>query len=808
MPIENKIVCSKNIFFISSRGISFFTCHRNMKIKKIFYCIAFIFAFNQVNAQDIFKQTLKGTVVDATIQIPLFGAKITLAEDSNIHVVADINGKFRIDSLPAGRYTLLCNVKKYEAQSIDVLLTSAKEEEVTFYMRLISFNQVKKVAVKGIQYNKPVVNDMAPISSHSFGVAETQNFAAAVNDPGRMATSFAGVVGSDDGSNAISIRGNAPNGLLWRMEGIDIPAPNHFQSFDGASGGITLISSQLLAQSDFYTGAFSPEYGNALSGVFDLKMRKGNSEKKEHTFQVGVLGVDLATEGPLSKKGGSYLINYRYSTLDLLSKIGFDLFGGLLTFQDLSFNLVLPKTKAGEFTVFGMGGLSSQKFNNEKDSSKWESTGDRFSFDFVTNTGILGLTHQIQVGKSSTWRNVLAVSGSKVSDISYYTQDNYEDFESNNQTVENKRLTFNSVLTKRFNKHNTIRAGAYLNTIDFGAISRNRDYKTNEVSIYANSAGTTSYAQSFVQWKYRPVRKWSFISGLHYMILGLNNKQTIEPRFSAIFKPKRDQSISLGLGMHSQMQLPAVYFTGEANSGQTNKQLDFNKAIHAVLGYEKWFTAKFRAKAEVYYQHLYNIPISTDPTSNYSLLNLDWEPDAQNLVNKGLGANQGLELTVEKLLQKRFYGMATLSVYDSKYKAQSDKWFNTRYNGSFASTTTFGKEFKLRRNGNLLGLNFKSSWYGGLRQTPVDIEESILQDETVRMLDKPFSEQLPNYFRLDIKLSYRINHKKFNSWWSLDLQNATNRKNIGGSYFDIEKKATQYWYTTPLLPILSYKIEF
>lgn len=803
-----KILWVKNKINISSRGISFLLCHRGMKLIKRLSLIALLFVLQTANAQHVYKQTIKGSVIDAAIQIPLFGAKISLAQDSTIRVIADLNGRFRIDSLPVGRYTLICAAAKYETQSMDILLTSAKEEDIVFNLSLISYTEVKKVSVKGRQYHKPIVNDMAPISSHSFSVEETQNFAAAVNDPGRMATSFAGVVGADDGSNAISIRGNAPNGFLWRMEGIDIPAPNHFQSFNGASGGITLISSQLLTQSDFYTGAFSPEYGNALSGVFDLKMRKGNAEKREHTLQAGILGVDLATEGPLTKKGGSYLINYRYSTLDLLSKIGFDLFGGLLTFQDLSFNVAFPKSKIGDFTVFGMGGLSSQKFNNDKDSTLWESTGDRFSFDFVTNTGILGLTHQLPLGKTATWRNVLAISGSKVSDISYYTQDNYEDFESNNQTVENKRITFNSVLTKRFNKQNTIRTGVYLNTIDFKAISRSRDYQTNEVSIYGDANVTTSYAQSFLQWKYRPAKKWSFISGLHYMILGLNNSQSIEPRFSAIFKPKRNQSISLGVGMHSQMQLPAVYFTGAANSGTDNRNLDLSKSAHFVLGYERWFTEKFIAKAEMYYQHLYNIPVGADPMSNSSLLNLDWGPDQENLVNKGLGANKGLEFTIEKLLQKRFYGMATMSFYASKYKTQSDQWFNTRYNGSFAATTTFGKEFKLRRNGNLFGINFKNSWYGGLRQTPVDIEQSIIQDETVLMNDQLFIEQLSNYFRLDIKLSYRINHPRFNSWWSLDLQNATNRKNVGGSYFDMEKQATQYWYTTPLLPILSYKIEF
>src|SRR6185503_5048402 len=126
------------------------------------------------------------------------------------------------------------------------------------------------VVTAGSKKNRPV-NDMSVVSARAFTVEETQKYAAAVNDPLRMVTGFAGVAAVDDGGNDIVIRGNSPAGLLWRMEGVDIPNPNHFSEAGSSGGGISILSAQLLSNSDFVTGAFAPEYGNALSGVFDLR---------------------------------------------------------------------------------------------------------------------------------------------------------------------------------------------------------------------------------------------------------------------------------------------------------------------------------------------------------------------------------------------------------------------------------------------------------------------------------------------------------------------------------------------------------
>src|SRR5690606_4177254 len=226
------------------------------------------------------------------------------------------------------------------------------------------------------------LNDMAAVSARSFSVEETRRYAGAVDDPARLASAFAGVsTAGGVQENALVIRGNAPKGVLWRLEGVEIPNPNHFAGLTVAGGGgLTLFSGQLLADSDFFTGAFPAEYGNALSGVFDVRFRAGNPAVREHPAQVGLLGGQFASDGPFVRdRPSTYLFNYRYSTLGLLMPL-LPTEGGI-TYQDLAFKLAFP-TRLGRFEAWGLGGLDGQRLVENPDSTTWAyDFWDRTRFD-------------------------------------------------------------------------------------------------------------------------------------------------------------------------------------------------------------------------------------------------------------------------------------------------------------------------------------------------------------------------------------------------------------------------------------------
>src|SRR5688572_3956853 len=295
------------------------------KNKWLLFLMLVIFQSTNVFAQ--FTQTIRGTLIDPLLHSPIAGASISIS-GTQLSVITDETGGFRFKDVPAGTYSLVATHIGYQERVFGNIVVNTGKEVVLTLSLEVKVRAEKEVVVRANSKKNRPLNDMSIVSSRAFTVEETQKYAAAVNDPLRMATGFAGVASVDDGSNDIVIRGNSPTGLLWRMEGIDIPNPNHFSSVGGTGGGISILSTQLLSNSDFVTGAFAAEYGNALSGVFDLKLRKGNNEKKEYTIQAGILGLNAAAEGPFSSSyKGSYLVNYRYSTLQIMNKLGIEVGG-------------------------------------------------------------------------------------------------------------------------------------------------------------------------------------------------------------------------------------------------------------------------------------------------------------------------------------------------------------------------------------------------------------------------------------------------------------------------------------------------
>ena len=271
-----------------------------MKVKALSVVVFFHFLFQaSVSAQQPIG-TLRGTVTDRISGLPLAAATVLL--DQETHVVTDSAGNFRFASVSVGVHRLSVSYAGYNPVILEAVSVSSGKEMVLVLSLETSIREEAEVRVKSKSRRNLPLNEMSLVSARAFSVEETQKYAATVNDPLRMATAFPGVMTADDGGNQIIVRGNSPAGLLWRMEGMDIPNPNHFSNAGATGGGISILSAQLLSNSDFVTGAFAPEYGNALSAVFDLKLRKGNNEQAEYTAQAGVLGLNLAAEGPFSKK--------------------------------------------------------------------------------------------------------------------------------------------------------------------------------------------------------------------------------------------------------------------------------------------------------------------------------------------------------------------------------------------------------------------------------------------------------------------------------------------------------------------------
>lgn len=785
------------------------------RIKLVFTALIVLMSLSY-KAQQL-TQTVRGTVIDKISQTPLPGAVVSVLNATPaIATSSDGNGGFKLTNVPVGKQGLKISFLGYKEIVMQNLTVNTGKELVLTVSMEEDIQTMNEVVVEAkIEKNKPL-NEFSAVSSRAFSVEETQKFAAAVNDPARMATSFAGVLQAGDGNNNISIRGNSPNGLLWRMEGVEIPNPNHFSGVGTSGGGISILSAQLLGNSDFSTGAFAAEYGNALSGVFDLKLRKGNNQKHEYTFQAGVLGLDAAAEGPFSKNyGGSYLVNYRYSTLNVLSKIGVPIGDASTNFQDLSFNVSLPTASAGNFGVFGFGGLSDQSTIAKKDSAKWkEDDYYRYTSKYYANTGAIGLSHVKLFKNQSFLKSNLVLSGTQngfkadrlMNDMTTFKKETDENYDQS-------KLTLSSTYTQKVNARNNFRTGFILNQLGFN-ITKKDNYDTTLLVTRLEDKGTTQTAQAFFQWNTKVNPRLTTNIGLHYYQLFLNNSWSVEPRASLKYDFSPKHNFTLGYGLHSQILPIGFYFAeqklNDGTTNQPNKNLPLSKAHHVVAGYDWNITSFSHIKTEVYYQHLFDIAVSTNTANTYSILNDMGGYYTDPLKGKGLGRNYGMELTYERFMHKNLYYLVTGSLYESKYQTSGKQWFNTRFNTNYALTVTLGKEWLFTRKGKdrTLGVNLKSMYVGGWRNTPINLAASIQKGETVYEDDKTFTLKNPDYYRLDVRVSLKRNYKHVTGTIALDLQNATNHKNVGGQYFDKTTGEIKYFYQAPLLPILSYRLEF
>lgn len=786
-------------------------------MKQLLFIFIAVFLLLQGNAQtSLPTQTIRGTIKDKASGTTLPGAIVAVIDvNPPMGTTTDMDGNFKLTNVPIGAHTLKITFTGYkEIIWPNVNVNSGKELVLNPEMEE-DIRTVQEVVITAEEKKNQPLNTMASVSARTFSVEETQKFAAAVNDPGRMVTSFAGVVSADDGNNNVSIRGNSPTGLLWRMEGVVIPNPNHFAQAAGSGGGISILSAQLLDNSDFFTGAFPAEYGNALGGVFDLRIRKGNNEKHEYTAQAGFLGLNFAAEGPLSaRRRGSYLVNYRYSTLSLLQAGGLNIGGAVTNFQDVSWNFHLPTTKAGTFSVFGFIGLSDQRQNAKRDSSTWENGFNAHDQKFYSNTGSLSVKHVINLSQKTYWQNSITMGGHLQGFTANKLMEAYRPEFRYREAFINKRVMYASVLNHKWNAKNSVRAGVYYTQFLYNLENTFFDESERLVKTPLDIDGTTGLAQAFAQWKFRASERLTTNLGVHSMYLARNGSYTIEPRAGVQYALTERSKLTGGYGLHSQMQSLGVLLAQVKNADGTvrypNDRLGFNKAHHLVLGYEYNISKWMYAKTEVYYQWLYNIAIGASPGSTFSTLNVTdaYVPDPMS--NNGKGRNYGVEFTLEQFTRNGLYFLWSNSLYNSEYLAQDGVWRKTRFNAGYSSVFTAGKEWAVGNadKHKTFSVNVRSVFMGGMRRTPIDVEASRQSGEEVQISALAYSIRNRDYFRTDLRLALKRNRTRTTTTISIDFQNVTNRVNEGGQYFDVQSGQVKSWNQTPLIPVFNYRIDF
>jgi hypothetical protein len=774
-------------------------------------------------AQD-FHQVVKGKIIDKESKSELPGATFILLNNiPPVGTTCDPYGNFRM-KVPIGRHSFKASFIGYEDAIIpNVLVNTGKEIELIIEMRE-KFSTLEEIVVNGNIDKSIALNSMASISVRQLRSEDASRYAGGFYDPARMVSSFTGVAATEgDGSNQIVVRGNSPRGLLWRLEGIEIPNPNHFPDGQGDSGGaFCILSSNVLNSFDFYTSAFPAEYGNAYSGILDINLRKGNSDKREYSMLVGLVGTQASLEGPFSKGyQGSYLVSYRYSNFGLLNKAGLL---GLAEnhlpplFHDLNFNLYFPTKKAGFFNVFGSGGQSWTGWEAYQDSIKWMSWDDRKDDREDHMMGIVGVKHNYHFNNNKTYtKTVVAFTHQSDSLSTTFLMDNFEPQNAFCSDFAYNSIRANFLVNHKISAKHSIRAGLIYSYLLSNMYSRRYNWDTQEQMVQIDKKNKTQLLQAYLQWKYRITEALELNTGLHSMYLGLNNDYSVEPRVGLKWKFAPKQSISGGLGLHTRAENTAVYFADVQNQqgkmGEFNRDLQFTKSLHNVLGYDWNISNEMRLKAEAYYQHIYDVPVVDTLNSTMSALNFSYGIPEVVLTNKGTARNYGLELTFEKFYSNNYYFLVTASLFDSKYMANNGNWYNTVYNNRYISNVLVGKDFKLGKyKQNIFGMNIKALVRGGFRYTPIDYEKSVIAGDEVYDWSQSFAKQFPIYHRFDLGINYQKNNPKWNWAISMNLYNMLNEQHTMNYELRHNEKTGEYTiddvHGLGIVPNLNFQVQF
>jgi hypothetical protein len=682
---------------------------------------------------------------------------------------------------------------------------------------------------------------MSQLSIHSITLEETKRFTGGMDDPARVVSSYAGVASTPDGSSDIIVRGNSPKYMQWRLDGAEISSPYHMDDQNSSFGALTALNNNLLATSDFYTGAFSSEYGDVLSCVYDVKLRSGNNEKFEATGGLGIMGTELTLEGPFRKGyAGSYLFNYRYSTISLIKDLGLVDVPGIVNYQDATFKIVLPTKKYGTFSIYGLGGLSGFSMDNmgPKDLSTpgRPTTSSLTSKDFYKSNYLanLGINNIYSLNEKSFVRTSLNFSGTGADDDVYET-DTLRTYNSGGESVSDSLSTrihtiqsriVNSAIrgtitySNKINNKNKIQIGTKYTLYNFNYfqnIYSNEEASVVNVNDFKNNISTVN---NFISLKHSFNQKISVVAGLHNMNILSNGVNTIEPRVSLNWKINKTNSVHAGYGMHSTTESVHNYFTripeDDGSYFEPNKNLGLLKAHHYLLGYEKRLSENLVGKIEVYYQNLYNLPVENNDTSYYSTINEGIDYRYVELINKGSGRNYGVEISLERFFDKNFYFLVNSSLFDSKYKSLEGVWRNTRYNNNYIVNILFGKEFKDlgKKHNQTLALNTKIFFEGGQRYIPIirDAQGNVaVEPENGRYFDydKAYNNKLDNIFLMNMSVSYKFNKPTATHEIFLDLMNITNSQARMAEYYDVSQPG-KVGYTTQFgfFPNLMHRIYF
>ena len=729
--------------------------------------------------------TLRGILTNASTTRPIDSVAVALWHNADLKAqgISDINGRFVLENVAAGSYILRILDDSYGIYEEDVVVVSGQETQ-----RDLKLEQLF-LSVETVEVTARRMPARANIVTVTYD--DVMRMPAAYDDPARLLQGATGITSNFDGANGLVVRGLAPVYTAWTIEGMEVVNPNHLSNAGtfsdlGAqsSGGASAISAQIIDRATLYKGPAPIEVSNGSSfAVFDVGLRKGNMTEFAGTAQLGLVGTEVALEGPIKKGVSSFLANYRYSTVGILSKLGVTFGGEAIAFQDAALHFNYEGRKNHSVSVFGIWGSSSNDYTAQSEDN-WEIDKHSQNINYGEQMLILGASDKWRIGNKSLIHLKLSMSEKVIRrDVVDLSNDDNTNFHFNGS----KRLSFRASYQVQILK--TVRM-----RLESG-ISRQLDGQKS--------------------WPTKLPAEQVYPSTYYYVPMGLLE-------FEVNPSPKFLLKLNVGV-----IKLP---------TSQVEAQYELNKAHHFYgtaglrniinrSGFPRYTSVRFY---EVGWQ--WAMPKVQVQTAAFRR-NFEGVPSSGGIGRYIITVADGLEIAqiaLSDYAKVRNYGIESGAVWrpNSSFRIEcGGTWYRTiqvstvaratpfspsRLDGKWASNLSVSKEWtrtKSDKKTRTWGFSAQAMANGGMLHKPINESASAISGTTVFEV----SEWLPSkkqYFRTDARVYYRRFHRGYTSTLALDIQNVTNAQNIAWEYYDNRSQAVLTTYQLGTIPTLSYRVAF
>ena len=681
--------------------------------------------------------TITGRVLDYFSRSPITGANVILI-GTNKGAATDLEGKFIIVGLAPSTYHIQASALGYSSETkSEVAVLPAKSSDITLLLEPTVLEGQHVTVGSGLFIKSPDL----PVSTRSFSTEEIRRAPSSYEDPQRAIQVLPGVFSRNDQTNEIIVRGGSPNENLTIVDGLEIDNINHFPDQSTSGGPISAVNAELIQEITFSTGGFSARYGDRLSSILDIELADGNADNNGGQLEMSMAGAGLNSEGKIPYTDNTYTFSFRKSYLDLLQgPIGLT---AVPKYWDTQFKVSGEIDSKTQYSFIGFYGKDRISIESDKPDA-WsrgaesvDATGYNLAlgarlrkltgigfFETVIGRSVININHDVTEIQKREGTN------ENINRHVYY----YRGTEAINQL----HVNWNQSL----NRKNNVSAGLSVKPIEF---SHNIWAETDSVTYDLNDNGvadtiivsdelrvnlkeTTLKYAGFVQYRWRPIQRISFVAGLRMDGLEYSSESKIGPRLSLRWDLNRRLNATLAYGVYHQSLALSVYTADPAN-----KNLPHPHAEHYVIGLNYLLTESTRFSFEGYIKKYNDLSISE------GWLVRREDPLFRSFRSLPVASKDswGLELFAQQKLVSDWFGTFAYSYGESDTFIPGDK-FASDFDFRHVVTVSTGKNF----SGDPVK-RFQKYWYGYWTYLlPLNGDELTLSTKYRYVSGRPFTERI------------------------------------------------------------------